>query len=265
MNKFGYVFIFFLIFINCINNVSADEGENTKIFFGIKSRLYYWNISIMEQITLKTNAVCITSDPSTIAEVKSDMGHSLGPEIEYYNKGFFLRVFYLFGEYDFFKKGKANRKDIGVDIGYKKLFKELTVIADIGYRYMDVSVKFNDTNLKDHYISDVVLGTILRLRSNKPGFTANFEVLLGVRGIIDQLSNIGSTDERLKETLIGNMEFDVGYRFKIIPLTINIGYGVWGYYKPIKEYTEPALIDKLVTEYWSNDSHGPTIKIVFSF
>lgn len=149
---------------------------------------------------------------------------------------------------------------MGFDVGYKFFF--------IGFRQMDASFKFTDADITDHSISDAVLGILFRTEPGKSGFIANFEMVFGVRGMLDLW---GSTSKPPEEPLIVESEIGVGYKFKTIPLALNMGYGVWIYEKPIREYETPFLISGRrvegygATEFWVDGSHGPTIKIVYDF
>ncbi len=80
----------------------------------------------------------------------------------------------------------------------------------------------------------------------------------------DVLGN--DSDEAPEDTQIIEGEIDFGYRFKTIPLAVNIGYGVWWYVEPIGEYErKEGVVDTRVTEYWEDVSYGPTFKIVYNF
>lgn len=253
MRRFSLVFIPILIFIMFYATASAEE-KNRHLFLGIKSRHYFWDSLKEKQTTFEGTSLY---DPDTIAEVRSDIGTSLGPEFEYYKEGFFLRGFYLFGKYNF-DKGKADRNDMGVDVGYKFFF--------LGFRQMDASFKFMDADITDHSISDLVFGILLRSRPDKSGFIANFEMVGGVRGVFGSWSS-----KPLKEPLIVESEIGVGYKFKTIPLAFNIGYGAWIYEKPIREYETTFVISGRrvegygATEFWTDGSHGPTFKIAYDF
>lgn len=258
MRRFSLVFIFLVISTTYISTALAESKERY-LSLGIKSRLYFWDSQKMEQTTFEGTSLY---DPDTIAGVRSDIGTSVGPEFEYYKEGFFIRGFYLSGKYNF-DKGKADRNDMGIDVGYSVLF--------VGFRQMDGSFKFTDVDITDHSISDLVLGILLRKEPGKSGFIANFEMIFGVRGILNQLGHWGGTVEPSEGPLIVEAEIGVGYKFKTIPLALNISYGAWIYEKPIREYETPFLISGRrvegygVTEFWVDGSHGPTIKIVYNF
>ncbi|MBI5756563.1 MAG: hypothetical protein HZA12_06520 [Nitrospirae bacterium] len=264
MRRFSLVFISILTFLvisTTYISIALAESKERALSLGIKSRLYFWDSQKMKQFTWVPD---VTYDPDTIAEVKSDSGTSVGPEFEYYKEGFFLRGFYLYGKYNF-DKGKADRNDMGIDVGYEVLF--------VGFRQMDVSFKFTDADIIDHSISDLVLGILLRTKPGKSGFIANFETVLGVRGLLDEFSHWGDfTSRSPEEPRIVEFEIDVGYRFKTIPLALNMGYGLWIYEKPIREYEKSGSIPygggvyrTITKEYWDDTSHGPSIKIVYGF
>lgn len=255
----GVILVSILYFCNI---TLAKEYKERCYSLGIISRGCQWTSAKMSQTKQKIYENEVIWNPESIAKLKSDAGILWGPEVEYLNKKFFIRGFYLLGSsYNFPDNGKAQLNNFGADIGYQP---EGNFASEFfaGYRQISVEYSFKDSQLTNHNISDAVLGFRLGSRNDKIGFSGNIGVTFGVRGLFDALDNFGESNYIIEKPLIVEGEITFGYRFRRVPLSVIAGYGGWGYEKPIRKRKEGI---NEITEYWQDSSFGPTFEVVYGF
>jgi hypothetical protein len=136
------------------------------------------------------------------------------------------------------------------DVGY---FVYKSAIFFIGGRVMEADFKFTDTNKFEalstkHDISSAVFGVGLRTKPDKTGITAKIEMCA-----------VPSGGEGAAE-----IEINVGYKFKGVPISLNIGYGAW-FFKSEDPSSASILKQYGVEDYETDSSHGLTLNIGYTF
>lgn len=118
------------------------------------------------------------------------------------------------------------------------------------------------SQIANHTISDVVLGIILQSDQQTPGFTWGIETVASIQALFSAWDE----DEYYKNPTILEAEATIGYKFKDIPITANIGYGVWFYGKVARKYPyTPSIIIDGIVERWEDWGHGITLNLIYSF
>jgi len=244
---------------------AADLGQEKdgELSAGVKSRIGWWETS-KEQYDHQTFRDGYF-DPTTIESRESDVGFLVGPELKYTYRSLFARGFYLWGDYGLSDGGDANLENLGVDVGFysREGMRGLHAGLFLGYREFDASFTgLVDSQITDHSISDAVLGIMLGGKPQTPGFQWGIELVMGLQGLV----NVWDDDKYEENPAVIEGEATIGYRFEAIPLTVNVGYGVWSYADKAREYpyTPSIIIDKIV-ERWEDWGHGVILNVNYSF
>ncbi len=263
MNKVAVIFISILIL--CLAVVSKALAEGNSFTVGLKSTFETWTVSKKKYPHMRGDTYW---DPNTIAETESDFGFLYGSEISYRFQNFFIRGSYLSGLNDFPDVGEGARSKASLDM----VFGGRSGVFIVGYRSLDASFNWGCAavsssgspcaEITGHDISDIVGGISLRTSPDKSWFHGGLEMILGLKALI----NAFSEDKFKEDTVIAEGEFNLGYRFTRPPVAISVGYGIWGYGKPIREYTPSnnLLFDKIL-ERFEDFGHGGVFKIAYNF
>jgi len=237
---------------------AAAWGQEKKdeLSIGVKSRFGWWETSRKQYDHMAGGGGYF--NPDTIESERSDLGLSVGPELKYNYGGLFARGSYLWGSNGLSDGGNVDIRSFGADIGVAA-----GAGVFVGYRRLDVSFKGGaGAQIADHSISDAVLGLMLQADPRTPGFKWGIEMAFGIQGLI----SVWDDDAFEKKPAIWEAELTFGYRFKSIPLTANVGYGIWWYEKKAREYPySPSIIIDKVVERWQDWAHGVILNVTYSF
>ena len=244
---------------------AADLGHEKEgeLAAGVKSRIGWWETS-KEQYDHMAGGHGYF-DPTTIESRESDLGFLVGPELKYTYRSLFARGSYLWGGYGLSNGGDADLECLGIDVGYysRESVRGLHAGVFLGYRRLDASFAgLTDSQIADHSISDAVLGFMLGGEPQTPGFQWGIELVTGIQGLV----NVSDEEEYVENPAILEGEVTIGYRFKDIPLTVNVGYGVWSYADKAREYPySPSIIIDKIVERWEDWGHGVILNLTYSF
>ncbi len=236
---------------------AAFGQENGELTIGVKSRVDWWETS-KEKYDHQAFGGGGFFDPTTIESKDADIGLLIGPELKYTYHNFFARGFSLWGSSGLSGGGDIDREYLGVDFGYAK-----GIGAFIGYRQFDASFAgLTGSEIADHSVSDAVLGLILQADQQKPGFKWGIEMVAGIQALFNSFDD----DEYYRNPTILEAEVTFGYKFKDMPLTINVGYGIWSYGEVARTYPySPSIVIDEIVERWEDWGHGITLSVTYSF
>lgn len=234
-----------------------EEKRESLFSLGLKPRFEFWSAERTEtEIATDEN---IGSFDSETVEKDRGSGILIGPEIEYLYKNLFTRAFYFQGQTKF-SNGEGDRKHIGVDVGYGGFDQKL--VGFLGYRGFIADLSdLKNNELEDHSVHDGVLGVLFRTTPYESGFNASFEMDFGLSGLL----TVSDDEQFAKAPLTFESQLGLGYRFKNIPLSVGVGYGVWVSGTKVGEREVGGeLIDKVI-ERMDSWGHGGILNITYSF
>jgi hypothetical protein len=249
LKRTAWITLFILMAIPLLFNYVYARNDQRLFSVGIRTGFHQWGITT-ERYSYSSK-LGYHSHQSGSPEDREE-ARMLGPEITFCNKDVYFRAFYMRGESDFTDRGMASRQYMGFDIGPidPNATKKGMVTVYFGLRHARLQFsEWEDDQLSDQNMTGVTMGVYAGTNQRRRGFHAALEGAFSIRLLpysLVQVSTFGNWNPKFLEWANHNLFMDVqvnmGYAFRPIPLEMKLGFEIFSFGKPIEKFENDSVV-----------------------